>query len=108
MATSAFARPDFPEVEPNETKAQALTNGAFTLAAGDSVSGTTTGSSTTVAGAASADTFLIKTGALALGIYRHRLVLTTTGTTGHAGTIRGLNQTAAVAGPWPGPWGRPA
>ena len=92
---------NFPEIEPNETKAQALTNGAFTLVAGDTLTGTTTGTSTTVAGAASADTYLVKTSPLPLGsIYRHRLAITTAGGVGHTGSIRGLASTAtgAIAG----------
>ena len=96
LPTAVFAV-DYPEIEPNETKAQALTNGAFTLAAGDSVSGSTTGTSTLTAGAASADTFLVKTTPAALGIYRHRLVITTPGTAGHTGTIRGLASTSTGA-----------
>lgn len=93
LPTAVFAV-DFTEIEPNETKAQALANGAFVLATGDSVSGTTTGTSTTTAGAASADTFLIKTTPATLGIYRHRLTITTGGTAGHTGTIRGLAATS--------------
>jgi hypothetical protein len=99
LAMSAYAQTNFPEVEPNETKAQALANLAFVLANGDTLSGNTTGSSTTTPGAASADTFLVKTAPAALGIYRHQMVLTTTGTAGHVGTIRGLNQTAPGPGP---------
>jgi len=97
LATAGFAQVT-PEIEPNETKAQATTNGIVTMVAGDSLTGTTTGSSTTVAGAASADTFHIKTGPLAAGIYRHTMAITTTGTAGHVGTLRGLNQVAGVVG----------
>jgi hypothetical protein len=97
LPTAVFAV-DFPEIEPNESKAQALANGAFVLSAGDSVSGNTTGSSTLTAGAASADTFLLKTTPAALGIYRHRMVITTGGTAGHIGTIRGLSASSAGAG----------
>ena len=98
LATSSFAQTTINEVEPNETKAQATTNGTFTITAGDSLTGTTTGTSTTVAGGASADTFRIKTATLPAGIYRHSLQITTTGTAGHSGTIRGLNQTEGGAG----------
>ncbi len=87
---------DTPEVEPNETKAQA-TPVAAPLAPLDTLSGSTTGSSTTVPGDASADTFLVQTAAAPLGIYRHRLVLSSD-TLFHSATIRGLNQTAGVPG----------
>ena len=94
----AFALPamaQLSEVEPNETKAQALTNGTFVmpLANGAALTGTTTGTSTTVAGLASADTWLVRPNNLAAGIWRHRLVLTST-TVGHVGTLRGLNQSS--------------
>jgi subtilisin-like proprotein convertase family protein len=91
-ASGVAARPDYPEVEPNETKTQATPVG---LAAGDTLSGNTTGASTTAPGAASADTFLVQTATLAPGIYRNRLTL---GATGHSATIRGWNQTAAGIG----------
>ncbi len=93
VAPSVFAV-DFPETEPNETKALANLR---TLSSGDSVSGTTTGSST-LAGATSADTFRIKTPAASLGIYRHVLALTATGTAGHTVTLRGLSQAGNVVG----------
>ncbi|MBL9030086.1 MAG: hypothetical protein JNM80_00085, partial [Phycisphaerae bacterium] len=98
LATSALARPNFPEVEPNETKGQATM--VVGMAPGDTLSGNSTGTSTTVAGAASADTFLIKVAPAPLGLYRNRLVITTTGTAGHSGSIRGLNQVAAAQAPW--------
>jgi hypothetical protein len=94
LALSANAQTAFPEVEPNDTKATA--NGPFVMAAGDSITGLTTGSSTTTPGAGSADNFIVKTTPAALDIYRHRLVITTTGAVGHVGTIRGLTQTAGV------------
>jgi len=86
----------FPEIEPNESKAQATANGTFTMSAGDALTGTSTGSSTVTPGTASADTWRIKTAVAPLGIYRHRLVITTGGTAGHTGTIRGLTQSAGV------------
>ncbi len=98
LATTSFAQTTNPEVEPNETKAQATTNGTITITAGDSLTGTTTGTSTTVAGGASADTFRLRTATLPAGIYRHSLQITTTGTAGHSGSIRGLNQTDGGAG----------
>jgi hypothetical protein len=94
--------PFFGEVEPNETRPTA-TSVNFT-AAGQVIRGTTTGTSAT-AGATSLDQFLIKTPPAAAGIYRHRLAITTSGTAGHVGTIRGLTQAAAASGPWPGPVG---
>ncbi len=99
LATGASAFTTFPEVEPNETKAQATANGVIVITAGDILSGTTTGSSTVTPGAASADTWHIKTAPLPAGIYRHTLTLTTTGTAGHIGSIRGLNQTSGVGLP---------
>jgi hypothetical protein len=83
---------DFPEVEPNETKATATP--ALGLVAGDTLSGTTTGTSS-LAGATSRDTFRVGTAAATLGIYRHRLAITTTGTAGHTGAILGLTATAS-------------
>jgi hypothetical protein len=99
LATGAFAQTTTPETEPNETKAQATANGIITMVAGDKLTGSTTGSSTTTPGAASADTWHVKTGVLPAGIYRHTLAITTTGTAGHTGTIRGLNQTSGVGLP---------
>ncbi len=99
LASSASAFSTFPEIEPNESKAAATANGIITLVAGDDVTGSTTGSSTVTPGAASSDYFHIKTGALASGIYRHTMTLTTAGTAGHTGTIRGLNQTSGVGLP---------
>ena len=92
LSTPALAI-DNPEVEGNSTKATA---NAFTLNNGDSVSGQTTGSSTTTTTLGSADYFRIKTSAQPLGIYRHQLALTATGTAGHAVTIRGLSQSSNV------------
>ncbi|MBK8913409.1 MAG: proprotein convertase P-domain-containing protein [Phycisphaerales bacterium] len=91
-ATTAMAV-DNPEVEDNNTKAAA---NAVTLAAGDSVSGTTTGTST-VAGLGSLDYFRVKTTAAALDVYRHRLTQTA-GSVSITPTIRGLNQSGGVIG----------
>ncbi|MDQ2986810.1 MAG: PEP-CTERM sorting domain-containing protein [Armatimonadota bacterium] len=84
---------DFPEVEANDSKAAA---NAFGMAIGDTISGTSTGTSVTVPGIASADYFRVTTAADVLGIYRWRTTLTTNGTAGHTGTIRGLTQTGGV------------
>jgi hypothetical protein len=91
---------DTPEVEPNDSKATATVanNGGLGLDSGDTISGLTTGTSTTVPGNGSADYFIVTTKARPLGIYRHTLTLTTSGTAGHAFTIRGLNQSAGVPG----------
>ncbi len=89
FGTSAAYAIDVPEVEANETKAQATVTPA--LNAGDTLSGSSTGSSTTAPGPASADTFRVNMNGGALGIYRHRLV--NTGGTTHGASIRGLNQT---------------
>ena len=96
-AGSAFAVPN-PEIEPNETKAQATTadSGGAGMASGDTITGQTTGTST-VAGAASADIFRIKTAARALGIYRYQLATSTSAGTLSA-SIRGLSQSAGVIG----------
>ena len=85
---------DFPEVEANDTKAAA---NLFTLAAGDAITGATTGASTITPGIGSADYFRVKTAPDALGIYQYRLVLTSA-VAGHTGTIRGLSQTAGAVG----------
>lgn len=90
------AQSSYPEAEPNSTKAEASAAGIYTLNAGDSLTGTSTGASGTVGSTAvgTADMFRIRTGALPLGIYAHRLTLTTSGTAGHSGSIRGLTQSA--------------
>jgi hypothetical protein len=81
------------------------------MVAGDTITGLSTGTSTTVAGVGSADNFLISFPAAAPGIYRNRLVITSQ-SVGHTGTIRGLSQTAAPADtlagvPWDGVVGTP-
>ncbi len=100
LAGGASARPIFPEVEPNDSKAAA---NLFTLAAGDGVTG-----NTIAATGAGLDYFRIRTAASPLGIYRHRMVMTVaTGTSFPTATLRSLNQIAPPAGPWPGPVGTP-
>jgi hypothetical protein len=100
LTSCAFAQVNNPEIEANETKATATTaaSGGAGMANGDTISGNTTGTSTTVAGATSADIFRVKTAARPLGIYRHRLALTTTGTAGHVGAVLGLTQSATGIG----------
>jgi hypothetical protein len=98
-ALALFAIPamgQFTEAEANDTKAAA--NMFLNLVNGATITGNSTGSSTTVPGAGSADYFRISTAAAALGIYRHRMVLTTAGTAGHTGTIRGLTVSGGVGG----------
>jgi len=92
-AATASAQTDFPETEPNGTKAEATA--ANCMVAGDTLSGVTTGTSLVAANTliTSADTFRVKTCTLPAGIYKHELVITTSGTAGHTGNIRGLDQT---------------
>lgn len=85
-------RADFPEVEPNDAKATA--NPVYPLMSGDTISGISTASS-----GVGLDYFRVKTGPLPPTIYRHRLTITTPGTAGHTGTIRGLTQSAGVINP---------
>ncbi|MBL8863336.1 MAG: HYR domain-containing protein [Planctomycetes bacterium] len=96
LAVSAHAQTSFPEAEPNGTKSEATP--ALGLVAGDFLTGTTTGSATTAGSALSttADTFRVRTAPLPPGIYRHRLTITTGGTAGHTGTVRGLTQSGTV------------
>ncbi|MBS0195760.1 MAG: proprotein convertase P-domain-containing protein [Planctomycetes bacterium] len=88
---------DNPEVEPNDTKATATpaNSGGLGMTAGDTISGTTTGTSTVTPGGASADYFLITTRAQAQrGIYVWRLILNDSSSPSvvHAMTLRGLSQ----------------
>jgi hypothetical protein len=89
LAAAAHAQTTFPETEGNDSKS--LANGPFTLASGDMLTGNSTSSSS-----AGLDYFLVKTATAPLAIYRHRLAITTSGTAGHTGTIRGLTQTAGA------------
>lgn len=93
LAATALAV-DHPETEANDNKAAA---NAVTMACGDTISGFTTGASTTVAGDGSADYFLITTPMTTPGIYKYTLTLTSA-TPGHTATIRGLNQSVGVPG----------
>jgi len=86
------------EVEPNQSKATA-TPVVAPMEPGHTLTGTTTGSSSS-AGAASLDYFRVQTAAAPAGIYRYRLVITTSGTEGHVGSIRGTGQTPTALGPW--------
>ena len=86
------------EVEPNQSKATATAVSA-PMQPGDTLTGTTTGSSSS-AGSASLDYFRVQTAVAPAGIYRYRLVITTSGTEGHVGSIRGTGQNSTGLGPW--------
>jgi hypothetical protein len=94
MAAGAVAQVNTTEVEPNESKAAATI--VANMAPGDTITGNTQGASTTIPGATSADFFRVNTAPTAAGLYRYRLVLTTSGTAGHVGGIMGFTQTAGV------------
>jgi hypothetical protein len=86
----------YSESEDNNTKGQA--NNVSCFAAGESLTGGTTGTSTTVAGPASADYYRLQTCAAAPAIYLHTLQLTApTAPTSYACTVRGVSQTAGVS-----------
>jgi hypothetical protein len=94
---SAIAQTNFVEAEPNSAK---LVANAFTMASGDTITGTSTGttSSTTSTLATTADYFRIKTTAATLGIYRNRLIMTTANTGTQTISLRGLSQLNGVVG----------
>ncbi len=95
VSTSALAQPNWPETEPNDTKFAG--NAVGPMSPGDTITGNSTGTSTTAPGAASADNYLVTVAAPpSSGIWRYRLVISTTGTAGDTGSIRGLTQTAGV------------
>src|ERR1051325_2414821 len=78
LASIAGAQVTTPEVEPNDNKGQAQ---LVVMSCGDIITGTTTGTSTTVAGAASADYFLIRTTATG-GLNKYPLQTTPAAATG--------------------------
>ena len=98
-AAGLAAAIDNPEVEPNNGKPAATlcASGGIGMDAGDTITGTTTGTVST-AGATSSDFFLVKTKARPLGIYKYRLSFTSA-TAGHTITLRGLSQAAGVINP---------
>jgi hypothetical protein len=98
IVPAARSQTVFTEVEPNGTKPEATAVNC--MVAGDSLSGTTTGSTTTVGSTliTTADMFRVKTCTLPAGIYRHDLTLTTTAGIAPTATIRGLNQNTGVVG----------
>src|SRR5205085_2235725 len=84
-ATTGARATNFPEVEPNDTKAQATP--ALGMAPGDTLTGTSTSNS-----GSGLDYFRVRTQAQPAGIYRYRLLLSSA-ITGQLASIRGLNQT---------------
>lgn len=93
MAVVARAQVSIPEIEPNESKAQAT---VAVLRPGDSVTGITTGMFGNTPSPANWDFFRIRTDGLAPGrIYRHRLVLSSL-TPGHNGALAGRTQANGV------------
>ncbi|MCE2966074.1 MAG: hypothetical protein ACK5WB_08780 [Phycisphaerales bacterium] len=92
---SAFAQTNFVETEPNNAKTVA---NSFTMASGDTITGTSTGSSsvTTSTLATTADYYRIKTTPAALGIYRNRLIMNTANTGTMTFSLRGLSQSSGV------------
>ena len=82
---SAMAQP-VAEAEPNNTKAQA--NPRIVQVDGVVATGVTTGSTTSVTGTTSADYFRIQSPFRQRGLYRHRLVLSSSAP-GLVGSIRG-------------------
>ena len=101
MAGAAYAVP-YPETEPNNSKATANTiSGAAGagILPGDSITGTSTGTSTlATATLTSGDNFRVKMAAAGTpGIYRNRLVINAlSGLPGNVGTLRGLTQSATT------------
>lgn len=89
LAPIARAQVVFTEVEPNESKGSATP--IVCLSTGDAITGSSQGSSTGIPGPGSADTFRIQTCALAPGLWRHTLTLTTA-IDAYRGSIRGLSQ----------------
>lgn len=91
---TARAQTAFVEIEPNSERAEATL--VTCLAPGDTLTGTTTGTSVTAGDAslASADVFRIQTCAQPAGILRHELALVSA-TPGQTPTLRGLVQAGA-------------
>ncbi|MDZ4773957.1 MAG: hypothetical protein SGI72_12580 [Planctomycetota bacterium] len=96
LAQGVYAQVTFPELEPNSQRPEA--NVVTGILPGDFITGTTTGTVTTLGSTllTSVDLFRVQTTALPLGIYKHTLTLSTSTTTGNTGTIRGLNQTGTA------------
>jgi hypothetical protein len=93
-ASACLAQTNYPEIEPNETKANATVVTGF--AVNDTLTGTTTGSSTTAGAANSRDTWDITTApGGAPGVYKYHLAITGT-TNNQTVQILGLTQTNGV------------
>ncbi len=86
----------FNETEPNDSKATA---NALSLAPGDIVAGTSTGSSATVPGVGSIDYFRLGFAAAAPGIYLNTLTLNAQASGAFLGQIVGFTQTNGVVNP---------
>jgi hypothetical protein len=91
FAAPAFAQ--FTETEANDTKT--LANIFSPAGAGFTITGNSTGTSTTVPGTTSADYYRLNMFTGALGIYKNRLALTTQGTAFQTLSIRGLTASSA-------------
>lgn len=89
----------YPESEPNGTKPEATV--VHCMHGADRLIGTTTGDDMTPGNPAlnTEDTFRVQTCALPLGLYRHRLIITSD-TPGQTGVICGRNQKDGVIGPY--------
>jgi len=108
----------YAEVEPNDNTWPNQTTDAFpttgtgnnfgapnliaAMANGEILTGTTTGTATTAAGAASADNFLVRTATDVPAIYRYQLALTTAGTAGHSCSLRSFTQNTDAGAGVPG------
>jgi hypothetical protein len=108
-ASNAFSQV-FLETEPNDSKAAANIVNCMRAAPDPGEFSAIQGASTSSSGAG-LDYFDVRICPAPLGIYRHRLVITSP-TVGHTGTIRGLSQTGAPADtmagiPWDGVVGTP-
>lgn len=92
-----IAQTNFPEVEPNSGKSQATI--ASPVAANDTLSGSTTGTVTTLGdpNVTTVDYFDVQLGTGAIGIYCYRKMRTTP-TPGYTSSIRGVNQVGGVPG----------
>lgn len=84
----------FNETEDNNTTETANIVSGFGV--GNTIVGSTTGSSTVTAGSTSSDNFRIGITGGTTQIYRNRFLLTTTGTQGHTMSFRGFTQSAGV------------
>jgi hypothetical protein len=96
LAGAVSAQTTFSEIEPNCLKSEATP--AVGMVSGDSLAGTSTGpiNSPGVSLVTTVDTFRVKTAAAPLGIYRHALAITTTGSGGYTVSILGLTQSNGI------------